>query len=114
MLWFLDMKKSIVYLFLFANIYFSFTPGQMTVVEAYACGKKIDPPDNKSLVSPTVLSLLIEAIAQNTTGSVFLAEVSFKGHCFDLLFKFSSPVLTRKLMKTLRWHVVPVLMSFRP
>ncbi|KAL8505286.1 hypothetical protein ACS0TY_016499 [Phlomoides rotata] len=50
------------------------TLNQMTVVEAYACGKKIHPPDNKSQLSPTVLSLLIEGIAQNTTGSVFLAE----------------------------------------
>lgn len=84
----------------------------MTVVEAYAQGKKIDPPDNKSLLSPTVLSLLIEGIAQNTTGSVFVTEVCFKGHCFNFLFKIYSPVLTRKLMKRLRWHVFPVLVSF--
>ncbi|KAI3447345.1 hypothetical protein Pfo_004010 [Paulownia fortunei] len=52
------------------------TLNQMTVVEAYACGKKIGPPDNKSLLPPTVISLLIEGIAQNTTGSVFVPEGS--------------------------------------
>ncbi|XP_051150223.1 calcium-transporting ATPase 10, plasma membrane-type [Andrographis paniculata] len=50
------------------------TLNQMTVVEAYACGKKIDPPDNKSLVPSRVISLLIEGIAQNTTGSVYASE----------------------------------------
>ncbi|PIN19114.1 Calcium transporting ATPase [Handroanthus impetiginosus] len=50
------------------------TLNQMTVVEAYACGKKIDPPDNKSLLPARVLSFLIEGIAQNTTGSVFVPE----------------------------------------
>ncbi|KAK6131661.1 hypothetical protein DH2020_034675 [Rehmannia glutinosa] len=50
------------------------TLNQMTVVEAYACGEKIDPPDNKSLLSPRVISLLTESIAQNTTGSVFVPE----------------------------------------
>ncbi|PIN07122.1 Calcium transporting ATPase [Handroanthus impetiginosus] len=52
------------------------TLNQMTVVEAYACGKKIDPPDNKSLLAPTVLSLLIEGVAQNTTGNVFVPKES--------------------------------------
>ncbi|XP_011094128.1 calcium-transporting ATPase 10, plasma membrane-type isoform X2 [Sesamum indicum] len=50
------------------------TLNQMTVVEAYACGKKIDPPDNKSLLPPSVISLLVEGVAQNTTGSVFVPE----------------------------------------
>ncbi|KAK4414844.1 Calcium-transporting ATPase 8, plasma membrane-type [Sesamum alatum] len=50
------------------------TLNQMTVVEAYAGGKKIDPPDNKSLLPPRVISLLIEGVAQNTTGSVFVPE----------------------------------------
>lgn len=49
----------------------------MTVVEAYACGKKTDPPDNKSLFPPRMISLLIEGIAQNTTGSVFVPEVIY-------------------------------------
>lgn len=48
---------------------------QMTVVEVYACGKKIDPPENKSLFPSNLISLLIEGIAQNTTGSVFVPEV---------------------------------------
>ncbi|XP_073158558.1 calcium-transporting ATPase 10, plasma membrane-type-like [Henckelia pumila] len=50
------------------------TLNQMTVVEVHACGQKIDPPDNKSLLPPPVISYLIEGIAQNTTGSVFVPE----------------------------------------
>lgn len=47
----------------------------MTVVEVYACGKIVERPDNKSLLPPTIVSLLVEGIANNTTGSVFAAEV---------------------------------------
>ncbi|KAL3500795.1 hypothetical protein ACH5RR_039888 [Cinchona calisaya] len=50
------------------------TLNQMTVVEAYVCGKKVDPPDNKSLVPPKLASLLVEGTAQNFTGSLFLPE----------------------------------------
>ncbi|GER26956.1 calcium-transporting ATPase 8 family protein [Striga asiatica] len=50
------------------------TLNQMTVVEAYTCGEKIDPPDNKSVLPVRVVSLLTEGIAQNTTGSVFVPE----------------------------------------
>ncbi|CAL9172696.1 unnamed protein product [Musa hybrid cultivar] len=50
------------------------TLNQMTVVEAYVGGRKINPPDNAELLSSTASSLLIEGIAQNTTGSVFKAE----------------------------------------
>ncbi|KAF8389408.1 hypothetical protein HHK36_026103 [Tetracentron sinense] len=50
------------------------TLNQMTVVEAYVGGNKVDPPDNSELLSPTVSALLIEGIAQNTTGSVFMPE----------------------------------------
>ncbi|KAL2930200.1 Calcium-transporting ATPase 8 plasma membrane-type [Bienertia sinuspersici] len=46
----------------------------MTVVEAYANGKKLDPPNDGSLLHPTSASLIIEGIAQNTTGCVFLPE----------------------------------------
>ncbi|XP_071700936.1 calcium-transporting ATPase 10, plasma membrane-type-like [Rutidosis leptorrhynchoides] len=45
----------------------------MTVVEAYICGKKFNPP-NKSELPSGIVSLLIESVAQNTTGSVFLPE----------------------------------------
>ncbi|CAL0327895.1 unnamed protein product [Lupinus luteus] len=51
------------------------TMNQMTVVEAYAGGKKIDPPHNKSELSPMLHSLLIEGVAQNTNGSVYVPEV---------------------------------------
>nr|XP_029148964.1 calcium-transporting ATPase 8, plasma membrane-type isoform X3 [Arachis hypogaea] len=50
------------------------TMNQMTVVEAYAGGKKNDPPGNKSELSPKLHSLLIEGVAQNTNGSVFVPE----------------------------------------
>ncbi|PWA81535.1 hypothetical protein CTI12_AA185980 [Artemisia annua] len=39
------------------------------VVEAYICGKKIDPPNNKSELLSRLVSLLIEAVAQNSTRS---------------------------------------------
>ncbi|KAJ9141294.1 hypothetical protein P3X46_031842 [Hevea brasiliensis] len=50
------------------------TLNQMTVVEAFVGGKKIDPSENKSQLSPMLSSLLIEGIAQNTNGSVFIPE----------------------------------------
>ncbi|KAL7168511.1 hypothetical protein ACSBR2_038863 [Camellia fascicularis] len=50
------------------------TVNQMTVVEAYVGGKKIDPTNKVAALPPMVKSLLIEGIAQNTTGSVFVPE----------------------------------------
>lgn len=47
----------------------------MTVVEAYSGGKKIDPPNKKSELSPSLCNLIIEGIAQNTNGSVYVPEV---------------------------------------
>ena len=44
----------------------------MTVVEAYVGGKKIDPPNTVELIASSVLSLIIEGVAQNTTGSVYM------------------------------------------
>ncbi|KAJ6673157.1 CALCIUM-TRANSPORTING ATPASE [Salix viminalis] len=50
------------------------TLNQMTVVEAYSGGGKMDLPDSKSQLPPILSSLLTEGIAQNTTGSVFVPE----------------------------------------
>ncbi|KAI5557595.1 hypothetical protein BDE02_18G114500 [Populus trichocarpa] len=50
------------------------TLNQMTVVEAFSGGKKMDLPESKSQLPPVLSSLLIEGIAQNTTGSVFVPE----------------------------------------
>lgn len=48
---------------------------QMTVVEAYAGRKKLDPPDDSTQIHPMVVSLLSEGAAQNTTGNVFVPKV---------------------------------------
>ncbi|XP_062165564.1 calcium-transporting ATPase 10, plasma membrane-type isoform X2 [Alnus glutinosa] len=50
------------------------TLNQMTVVKAYVGEKKVDPPQDKSELSPMVYSLLIEGIAQNTNGGVYESE----------------------------------------
>ncbi|KAM0933755.1 putative P-type Ca(2+) transporter [Dioscorea sansibarensis] len=50
------------------------TLNQMTVVAAYVGGEKIDPPDNSQELSSTASTILIEGIAQNTTGNVFVPE----------------------------------------
>lgn len=47
----------------------------MAVVEAYVGGKKIDPCNNKSELSPTLFSLLLEGIALNTNARVHVLEV---------------------------------------
>ncbi|RXH71477.1 hypothetical protein DVH24_018832 [Malus domestica] len=50
------------------------TLNQMTVVEAFTGGRKIDLSGSKSDVSPILSSLLIEGIALNTNGSVYTPE----------------------------------------
>nr|GMC94645.1 calcium-transporting ATPase 10, plasma membrane-type-like isoform X1 [Ipomoea batatas] len=50
------------------------TLNQMTVVEAHICGERVDLTDAKSRLPPNTMSLLLEGIALNTTGSVFLPE----------------------------------------
>ncbi|XP_078170730.1 calcium-transporting ATPase 5, plasma membrane-type-like [Carex rostrata] len=51
------------------------TLNEMTVVEAYVGGEKIDFSKKKSShVSDILVSLLVEGIAQNTSGSVFIPE----------------------------------------
>lgn len=48
----------------------------MSVVQAYAGGKKIDPSDNNTpYLSLKLSSLLTEGIAQNTEGNVYVPEV---------------------------------------
>lgn len=49
---------------------------KMTVVEAYFGGKKMDPPDNVQVLSASISSLIVEGIAQNTSGSIFEPEVT--------------------------------------
>lgn len=48
----------------------------MTVVEAYVGEKNIAGASNASSLSPTVNSLILEGIAQNTTGNVYEPEVT--------------------------------------
>ncbi|CAD6262405.1 unnamed protein product [Miscanthus lutarioriparius] len=50
------------------------TLNQMTVVEAYFGGKKMDSPDNAQMLSADLTSLIVEGIAQNTSGSIFEPE----------------------------------------
>ncbi|XP_078162445.1 calcium-transporting ATPase 5, plasma membrane-type-like isoform X3 [Carex rostrata] len=50
------------------------TLNQMTVVEAYVGGKNIAGASNASSLSPTVNSLILEGIAQNTIGNVYEPE----------------------------------------
>ncbi|XP_057748345.1 calcium-transporting ATPase 10, plasma membrane-type-like isoform X2 [Arachis stenosperma] len=52
------------------------TMNQMTVVEAIIGGENIDPPHEKSKLKPVLCSLLVEGVAQNTNGSVFVPEGS--------------------------------------
>lgn len=47
----------------------------MTVVQSIVGGVKLQAPANVDNLSPTVVSLLLEGIAQNTSGSVFEAQV---------------------------------------
>ncbi|KAK3411186.1 hypothetical protein EUGRSUZ_J03164 [Eucalyptus grandis] len=50
------------------------TLNQMTVVEAYAGQKKLDPPNDSSKLHEVVTSLLHEGIAQNTQANVFVPK----------------------------------------
>ncbi|XP_073356156.1 calcium-transporting ATPase 5, plasma membrane-type isoform X2 [Aegilops tauschii subsp. strangulata] len=51
------------------------TLNQMTVVEAYFGGEKMDPPDNTQKLSAAVSTMIIEGTAQNTSGSIFEPEL---------------------------------------
>ncbi|XP_022753448.1 calcium-transporting ATPase 10, plasma membrane-type isoform X2 [Durio zibethinus] len=50
------------------------TLNQMTVVEGFVGGRKIDPPYSSSELPDTLTSLLIEGVAMNANGSVFTPE----------------------------------------
>ncbi|XP_047065852.1 calcium-transporting ATPase 5, plasma membrane-type [Lolium rigidum] len=50
------------------------TLNQMTVTEAYFGGKKMVPADNTEMLSASVSTMIIEGIAQNTSGSIFEPE----------------------------------------
>ncbi|PKA50857.1 Calcium-transporting ATPase 8, plasma membrane-type [Apostasia shenzhenica] len=50
------------------------TLNQMTVVEAHVGGIKLAVPDNAEQLSASIHSLLMEGIAQNTTGNVYEPE----------------------------------------
>ncbi|XP_066329647.1 calcium-transporting ATPase 5, plasma membrane-type-like isoform X7 [Miscanthus floridulus] len=50
------------------------TLSQMTVVQSIVGEVKLQPAGNVDKLSPTVVSLLLEGIAQNTSGSVFEAQ----------------------------------------
>ncbi|XP_061990312.1 calcium-transporting ATPase 10, plasma membrane-type-like isoform X2 [Rosa rugosa] len=50
------------------------TLNQMTVVESCACLKKVNNSDGKPDLSPKISSLIIEGVAQNTTGNVYVPE----------------------------------------
>ncbi|KAM0831812.1 hypothetical protein ACQ4PT_065295 [Festuca glaucescens] len=50
------------------------TLNQMFVTEAYFGGKKMVPTDNTEMLSASVLTMIIEGIAQNTSGSIFEPE----------------------------------------
>ncbi|KAG0466022.1 hypothetical protein HPP92_020186 [Vanilla planifolia] len=50
------------------------TLNQMTVVEAHAGGVKLSSPDSTEQLASSICSLMIEGIAQNTTGNVFVPE----------------------------------------
>lgn len=52
----------------------------MTVVQSIVGEVKLQPPAYVDKLSPTVVSLLLEGIAQNTSGSVFEAQVMLCSH----------------------------------
>lgn len=60
----------------FTKLFLSFVLLQMTVVEALVGGMNPQSPDDCDTLSKSLVSLLIEGIAQNTTGNVFEPEVS--------------------------------------
>ncbi|XP_021296953.1 calcium-transporting ATPase 9, plasma membrane-type [Herrania umbratica] len=50
------------------------TVNEMTVVEAFIGKRKINPPADSSQLHPSVVSLLSEGVAQNSTGNVFVPK----------------------------------------
>ena len=52
----------------------------MTVVQSIVGEVKLQTAGNVDKLAPTVVSLLLEGIAQNTSGSVFEAQVMLCSH----------------------------------
>ncbi|XP_077238431.1 calcium-transporting ATPase 5, plasma membrane-type-like isoform X4 [Tasmannia lanceolata] len=50
------------------------TLNEMTIVRAFVCGIPVNQPNDSQLIHSIAHALLIEGIAQNTTGSVFMPE----------------------------------------
>ena len=78
-------RPAVIEICLIALLILSFAL-QMTVVEAYVGKKNINPPDESSQLHPVASSLLIEGIAQNTTGNVFLSKVSVPFYVISVNF----------------------------
>ncbi|KAI4971272.1 hypothetical protein ZWY2020_002186 [Hordeum vulgare] len=65
------------------------TLNQMTVVRSIVGGIELQPLATIEKLSPTVTSLVLEAIAQNTSGSVFEPEVleTLRKNCGDIVYQ---------------------------
>jgi hypothetical protein len=74
----------------------------MTVVEAYFGGKKMVPTDNTEMLSASVSTMVIEGIAQNTSGSIFEPEVS--------LYLYFPPFVGQSIAPA--WHLRNLLLFF--
>ena len=69
----------------------------MTVVQSIVGEVKLQAPSNVDNLSPSVISLLLEGIAQNTSGSVFEAPVMSQAlvlpsyinlnYCYEIICK---------------------------
>ena len=85
----------------------------MSVVEAYFGGKKMVPIDNTEMLSATVSTMVIEGIAQNTSGSIFEPEVSLYLYFFPFDVQLIVPAWhLRNLHLFLPWNQNQCCFSF--